>query len=74
MSGRLPSGPMAGREDAMAGDKARRAVLFDIGGPIDLEGTFAPCRWFDFVGTMALPDVGRGFDNWATRMAVRVRF
>jgi hypothetical protein len=43
-------------------------------GTIDLEGTLAPCRWFDFVGAMSLPDVGRGFDDWATRMAVRVRF
>lgn len=43
-------------------------------GTIDLEGTFAPCRWFDLVGELALPDVGVGFDDWATRMAVRVRF
>jgi hypothetical protein len=43
-------------------------------GNIDLEGTFAPCRWFDLVGEMALPDVGRGFDDWVTRMAVRLRF
>jgi hypothetical protein len=28
-------------------------------GTIDLEGTFAPCRWFDLVGQLALPNVGR---------------
>jgi len=43
-------------------------------GTIDLEGTFAPCRWFDLVGQLDLPSVGRGFDAWATRMAARVRF
>jgi hypothetical protein len=55
-----------------SGDSASK-TLADR-GTIDLEGTFAPCRWFDFVGQLALPDVGAGFDDWATRMAVRVRF
>lgn len=42
--------------------------------PLDLEGTLAPCRWFDLVGSVGLPDAGHGFDSWATRMAMRVRF
>ena len=42
-------------------------------GTIALEGTYSPCRWFDFVGGLDLPDVDRGFDDYATRVAVRVR-
>jgi hypothetical protein len=54
-----------------SGEVASR-TLADF-GTIDLEGTFSPCRWFDLVGGLALPDVGRGFDDYLTRVAVRVR-
>jgi hypothetical protein len=47
-------------------------TLADV-GTIDLEGTFTPCRWFDFVGSLDMLDVGGGFDNYVTRVAVRVR-
>jgi hypothetical protein len=61
------------------------AILFDgdgevasqtIGdfGTIDLEGVFAPTRWFDVVGSLGLPDVGQAFEDYVTRAAVRVRF
>jgi hypothetical protein len=43
-------------------------------GVIDLEGTLSPCRWFDLVGSLGMPDVGGGFDNYVTRVGVRVRF
>ena len=43
-------------------------------GTINLEGVFAPLPWFDVVGDFALPDVGRGTDDYRTRAAVRVRF
>ena len=42
-------------------------------GTIDLEGVLAPLPGFDLVGTLVLPDVGRGFDDWITRLAVRAR-
>jgi hypothetical protein len=42
-------------------------------GNLALEGTWSPCRWFDFVGGLMMPDVGRGFDDYATRVAIRVR-
>jgi hypothetical protein len=42
-------------------------------GTIELAGVFAPCRYFDLVGMLALPDVGRGFDDYAIRTAIRVR-
>jgi hypothetical protein len=42
-------------------------------GTFDLEGTLAPFPWFDLVGNLVLPDAGHGFDDWITRMAVRVR-
>jgi hypothetical protein len=43
-------------------------------GTIVLEGTFAPIRGLDVVGSFDLPDVGRGVDTYAVRSAVRVRF
>jgi hypothetical protein len=54
-----------------SGEVASRTVT-DF-GTIDLEGTFSPCRYFDLVGSLGLPDVGRGFDDYLTRVAVRVR-
>jgi hypothetical protein len=47
-------------------------TLADV-GTIDLEGTLAPLPGFDLVGSLALPDVGAGFDDWVTRIAIRVR-
>ena len=43
-------------------------------GVIALEGTYSPTRWFDLVGGLTMPDVGRGFDDYATRVAIRARF
>jgi hypothetical protein len=42
-------------------------------GTIDLEGTWAPLPYFDLVGSLGMPNIGLGFDNWVTRIAVRVR-
>jgi hypothetical protein len=42
-------------------------------GSIDLEGTLALLAGLDLVGSLGLPDVGRGFDDWVTRVAIRVR-
>jgi hypothetical protein len=47
-------------------------TLADV-GTIDLEGTLAPIPGFDLVGSLGLPDVGRGFDEWVTRFGIRVR-
>jgi hypothetical protein len=47
-------------------------TLADV-GTIDLEGTLAPFPGFDLVGSLGLPDVGAGFDDWLTRIAIRVR-
>jgi hypothetical protein len=70
---------------ALTLDSRIATVLFDgdgevasqtIGdfGTIDLEGVFAPTRWFDVVGSLGLPDVGQAFEDYITRAAVRVRF
>ncbi len=42
-------------------------------GTILLEGTLAPCRYFDLIGDLDLPDVGSGVDDWLARLAFRVR-
>ena len=47
-------------------------TLADV-GMIDLEGTLAPLPGFDLVGSLGLADVGRGFDDWVTRVGIRVR-
>lgn len=65
-------------------DSSIAAIVFDGSGEsfsrtlrdngnLALEGTWSPCRWFDLVGALAIPDVGRGFDDYLTRVAVRVR-
>lgn len=54
-----------------SGQSASRTIVDD--GNLALEGTWSPCRWFDLVGGPEMPDVGRGFDDYATRVAIRVR-
>jgi hypothetical protein len=56
------------------GDGERASQTIGDFGTIDLEGVFAPTRWFDLVGSLGLPDVGKAFDDYLTRAAVRVRF
>jgi hypothetical protein len=47
-------------------------TLADV-GIVDLEGTLAPLPGFDLVGSLGLPNVGRGFNEWVTRVGIRVR-
>ena len=47
-------------------------TLADV-GTIDREGVFAPCSRFDVVGSLGMPDTGRGFDDYVIRLAVRLR-
>lgn len=43
-------------------------------GTADLAMIFTPTRCVDFVGDVMLPDIGRRFDSYGLRTAVRVRF
>jgi hypothetical protein len=54
-----------------SGELASR-TLADV-GTINLEGTLALLPALDVVGSLDLDDVGRGFDEYRTRLAVRVR-
>jgi hypothetical protein len=47
-------------------------TLADV-GRIALTGYFTPLWNLDVVGSLELPDVGAGFDDWGTRVAVRYR-
>ena len=60
-------------EVAFDGDGEEFSQTLADRGTIDLEGTLAPLPGFDLVGSLGLPDVGRGFDDWVTRVAIRVR-
>jgi hypothetical protein len=42
-------------------------------GTIELTGYFTPIANVDVIGALALPDVGGGFDDYLTRIAIRVR-
>lgn len=56
------------------GDGERGSTTLADVGTLDLEGTLALLPMFDVVGSLGLFDVGRGFDDYATGLAVRVRF
>lgn len=43
-------------------------------GTLDVGAIFSPLPCLDFVGLMNIPDVGRGFDDYQLRSAVRFRF
>lgn len=60
-------------EIAFDGDGEEGSETLADHGTIDLEGTLAPFPGFDLVGSLGLPDVGSGFDEWETRVAIRVR-
>ena len=42
-------------------------------GTIELTGYITPLRNVDVIGSLGLPDVGRGFDDYVTRIAIRAR-
>jgi len=65
-------------------DSRMASIAFDGGGhetsqtladagTIELTGFFTPLRNVDVVGSLGLPNVGRGFDDYVTRIAVRAR-
>jgi hypothetical protein len=54
-----------------SGHEASETVA-DVGS-LALQTVFAPLPWLDFVGGVDVPDLGRGFGDYATRIAVRVR-
>lgn len=58
---------------SFGGDGEEHSTTLADVGTIDLEGTLALLPMFDVVGSLGLFDVGRGFDDYTTRLAVRVR-
>ena len=55
------------------GDGAQSSQTLADVGIVDLEATLAPLPGFDLVGSLGRPNVGRGFNEWVTRVGIRVR-